>query len=234
MSKLSGIFGPSGDGKTTSTIINKDGTFDLNNYTGMDPKTHIIVNLDRKELPFPTGMWCKENKNYIEVEEFKEIKNIVEYIAKQPIIKSITFDTLNCYLAYKEFNDRRKMTFDQWRDVANDILELTMLCNQSLRKDQIAYIFGHTELVTDVDGKEVKALSVIGKKSKRVPPEGFFPICLFTHVEDDGDGNCEFMFETRKSKSSAKTPIGMFSEFRVPNSLALVDETIRKFYKMNG
>jgi len=232
MSKLCGIFGPSGDGKSTSTIINLDGKYDMDNYSGMNPKAHIIVNLDKKELPFPAGMWCKENKNYIEIDEFKDIKNLVLFAAKNPEIKSIAFDTLNCYLSYKEFNDRKKLSFDNWRDVANDVLELTILCNQELRNDQIAYIFGHTELITDIDGKETKALSVIGKKSKRVPPEGFFPICLFTHVEDDGDGTCEFTFETRKNRSSAKTPIGMFKDFRIPNSLALVDKTIRSYYKI--
>ena len=116
--------------------------------------------------------------------------------------------------------------------MANDILELTMLCNTTLREDQIAYIFGHTELVTDVDGREIKSLSVIGKKSKRTPPEAFFPIVLVTYTEDSGEGDVEYFFETKKNRSSAKTPVGMFSNFRIPNSLKLVDNTIRKFYNM--
>ena len=116
--------------------------------------------------------------------------------------------------------------------MANDILELTMLCNTTLREDQIAYIFGHTELVTDVDGREIKSLSVIGKKSKRTPPEAFFPIVLITYTEDSGEGDVEYFFETKKNRSSAKTPVGMFSNFRIPNSLKLVDNTIRKFYNM--
>jgi hypothetical protein len=47
------------------------------------------------------------------------------------------------------------------------------------------------------------------------------------------DGDNIFQFETKKNKSSAKTPIGMFTEFLIPNSLALVDSTIREYYKMN-
>ena len=169
MGKLVGIFGPSGDGKTSSTIINPDGTLDLSpeGYKGMDPKSHVIVNFDKKQLPFPQELWSKKNSNYFEVDSFADVKKIIEQAAKVPTIKSISFDTLNVYLSYKEFNERRKMTFDQWRDVANDILELTVLCNTVLREDQIAYVMGHTELVTDVNGQEVRALSVIGKKSKR-------------------------------------------------------------------
>ena len=119
MAKLVAILGSSGDGKTTSTIINPDGTFDLEHYAGLDPKSHFIMNLDRKALPFPAGMWDKEHHNYCEPEDFKDIKKWLEYIAKQPEIKSVSIDTLNIYLARKEFNDRRKLTYDQWKDVAN-------------------------------------------------------------------------------------------------------------------
>jgi len=113
MAVIVAILGSSGDGKTTSTIINPDGKFDMENYQGMDPKSHFIINLDRKTLPFPAGMWCKENRNYSEPSNFAEIKKALEWIAKQENIKSISIDTVNIYLAMKEFNDRKKMTFDQ-------------------------------------------------------------------------------------------------------------------------
>lgn len=118
MAKIVAILGSSGDGKTTSTIINPDGSFNLEDYQGMDPKTHFILNLDRKTLPFPAGMWCAEKKNYYEPKDFKEIKMMLEWCAKQENIKSVAIDTINIYLAMKEFNDRKKMTFDQWREVA--------------------------------------------------------------------------------------------------------------------
>ena len=115
----------------------------------------------------------------------------------------------------------------------NDIIEINTLCNTVLRDDQIAYITGHVELITDVDGKEKKVLSMIGKKSKKQPPESFYPIVLMTRVESDGDGDNKFYFQTRASNSSAKTPIGMFVDFEIPNSLKLVDTTIRNYYKIN-
>lgn len=118
MAKIVAILGSSGDGKTTSTIINPDGSFDLDNYQGMDPKSHIILNLDRKTLPFPAGMWDKEHKNYVEPKSFDEIKSVIKWCSEQPTIKSVAIDTINIYLAMKEFNDRKKMNFDQWREVA--------------------------------------------------------------------------------------------------------------------
>lgn len=229
MGIICGIFGPSGDGKTSSTIINPDGTFNPNEYAGMDPAAHFIINLDQKDLPFPGGLWSPDKRNAIRTSSIEQIRSILTECSKQPQIKSISLDTINIYMAMKEYNDRKKLTFDQWRDISNDIIEINHLCNTLLRDDQIAYIMGHTMLVTDIDGKEKKVLSVVGKKLTKVQPEGFYPICLFTRVESDGQGNNQYFFQTQASNSSAKTPIGMFDKFEIPNSLRLVDDTIRKY-----
>lgn len=198
----------------------------------MKPEELFIFNLDTKDLPFPGDKWSVQNKNYVKTKDINDIRNIMKGIAKQAQIKSVLLDTLNLYLAYKEYNDRKKMTFDAWRDVSNDIIEIVDMCNNVLREDQIAYITGHTELVTDMDGVDKRVLAVIGKKQKKQQPEGFFPMVLFTYVEDEGDNEVKYYFETKKNKSSAKTPIGMFKDFRVPNSLSLIDETIRKYYNI--
>ena len=232
MATIVAILGASGDGKTTSTIINPDGTFNMNDYHGMDPKTHFIINLDKKTLPFPGGMWCIENKNYMEPTNFDQIRSALSYCAKNQEIKSVAIDTINIWLAMKEFNDRKKMSFDQWRDIANDVIELNMLCNSTLRNDQIAYIFGHTMLQTQQDGTEKMVFSVIGKKLTKTQPEGFYPIVLMTRVEYGDDGDNKYYFQTKANHSSAKTPLGMFNDFEIPNSLKLVDDTVRSYYKI--
>lgn len=234
MAKIVAILGSSGDGKTTSTIINPDGTFSLEDYQGMSPESHFILNLDRKTLPFPAGMWCVEKKNYYEPKDFKDIRMMIEWCAKQPNIKSVSIDTVNIYLAMKEFNDRKKMNFDQWKDIANDVIELNMLCNTTLREDQIVYIMGHTMLQTQADGSEKTVFSVVGKKLTKTQPEGFYPMVLMTRVEYGDNGDNKYYFQTKANHSSAKTPLGMFSKFEIPNSLRLVDDTIREYYKMNG
>lgn len=234
MATIVAILGASGDGKTTSTIINPDGKFDFSHYQGMNPETHFILNLDRKTLPFPGGMWCTEKHNYMEPKDFNDIRKALQYCAKTPGIKSVSIDTINVYLAMREFNDRRKMTFDQWRDVANDVIELNTLCNTELRKDQIAYIFGHTMQEDMPDGSIKTVFSVIGKKLRKTPPESFYPIVLMTRVEYGNDGDNKYWFQTKANHSSAKTPLGMFADFEIPNSLKLVDDTIRKYYKMDN
>lgn len=233
MAVIVAVLGSSGDGKTTSTIINPDGKFDLEHYQGMDPKSHFILNLDRKTLPFPAGMWGTEQRNYVEPKNFDEIRSALTYCAKQKEIKSIAIDTINIYLAMKEFNERKKLSFDNWRDIANDVIELNTLCNTTLRDDQIVYIMGHTMLQTQQDGTEKTVFSVIGKKLTKTQPEGFYPIVLMTRVEYGDNGDNKFYFQTKANHSSAKTPLGLFNEFEIPNSLKLVDTKIREYYKMN-
>ena len=114
----------------------------------------------------------------------------------------------------------------------NDVIELNSMCNTLLRDDQIAYIFGHTMLQDQPDGTQKVVFSVIGKKLTKVQPEGFYPIILMTRVEYGDSGNNEYWFQTKANHSSAKTPLGMFNNFEIPNSLSLVDKTIREYYKM--
>jgi hypothetical protein len=230
MAIIVAILGPSGDGKTTSTVINPDGSFDLENYQGMDPKSHLILNLDRKSLPFPAGMWGLDKGNYLEPKNFEEIRKSLNYAAKNPKIKSVAIDTINIYLAMKEFNDRKKMTYDQWRDIANDVIEINILCNTLLRPDQVVYIMGHTMLQTQADGTEKVVFSIIGKKLTKTSPEGFYPIVLISRVEYGDDGDNKYLFQTKANHSTAKSPIGMFKDFEIPNSLKLIDTTIREYY----
>ena len=116
----------------------------------------------------------------------------------------------------------------------NDIIELNILCNTLLREDQIVYIMGHTMLQTQPDGSEKTVFSVIGKKLTKTQPEGFYSIVLMTRVEYGDDGDNQYYFQTKANHSSAKTPLGMFSAFEVPNSLKLIDNTVRDYYKMDG
>jgi hypothetical protein len=178
-------------------------------------------------------MWGTEQRNYVEPKNFDEIRSALAYCAKQKEIKSVAIDTVNIYLAMKEFNDHKKMSFDQWREVSNDIIELNMLCNSTLRDDQVAYIFGHTMLQTQQDGTEKMVFSVIGKKLTKTQPEGFYPIVLMTRVDYGDGGDNKYLFQTKANHSSAKTPLGLFKEFEIPNSLKLVDNRIREYYKMN-
>ena len=100
----------------------------------------------------------------------------------------------------------------------------------SLRDDLIVYFTGHVTLYTDVDGNESKCLITNGRKLEKIKLESKLPIVLFGSVERGTNGDNKYWFETQASRSTAKTPMGMFDEFKIPNSLKLVDTSIRKYY----
>lgn len=99
-----------------------------------------------------------------------------------------------------------------------------------LRDDLVIYFTGHVTLYTDVDGNESKCLITNGRKLEKIKLESKLPIVLFGTVERGSNGNNKYYFETQSNRSTAKSPLGMFDEFKIPNSLSLVDSKIREYY----
>jgi len=237
MAKTCMILGPSGDGKSSSFIVNSDGTIDFDKYAGMDPVTTIIFNSDGKELPFPyTKLGWKEGVNLFTSTFDKPLTGslIEAYLNKinnGNKIKAVIIDTINGSMNDKEMLETSKMTFDKWADLSKDYYRLMVKAN-SMRNDLIIYLLGHTALTTQQDGNELRHLVTNGKKLEKIHLETKIPIVLHTSVESGQDGDNKYSFETKKNKSSGKSPVGMFKKFLIPNSLILVDKTIRKYYEI--
>lgn len=232
MAKTVGIFGQSGDGKSTSIVINPDGSYNPGDYEGMDPKTTVIFNSDRKDLPFPSnGQWF-EGANVYTISDVKDIKAKARELNAIQQVKSIYIDTVNGIMLDREMSEKKKLTFDKWADLSYDIYELISFFNTEIRNDIIVYLSGHVTVFTDVDGNEAKCLVTNGRKLEKIKLESKLPIVLFTNVSKGQRGQNTYQFETQSNRSTAKSPIGMFSDFLIPNSLKLVDDTIRKYYNI--
>ena len=242
MSITVGIFNQSGGGKSTSIVVNPDGKYDPSNYQGMNPETTVIINADKKRLPFPSKDWV-EGQNVFTTSNVQtilgrgvEAKSPADYGLLQKIgagtkIKAVIIDTINGILVDKEMLESKKLTFDKWADLAKDIYEIISVAN-GLRDDLIVYFTGHVALFTDVDGNESKCLVTNGKKLEKIRLESKLPIVLFGYVNRGMDGDNTYHFETQSNRSTGKSPLGMFSEFKIPNSLSLVDSKIRAYYNI--
>jgi len=237
-----GILGESGDGKTTSIVVDKDGKFEIDNYGGLDPNSTIIINADAKMLSFPRTINAKakwiNGINVYNITEFKrkdakvptdDIFSMLTYINSKPKIKTVIIDTINGVMIDKEMREVRVNGYGKWMELALEIYEMITICN-SFREDLIIYFMGHVALYTNTDGEESKCLVTNGRKLEKIHLETKLPLVLFTHVQHKAKGQNSYSFQTQKSRSTAKTPIGMFKSFEIPNSLRLVDDTIREFY----
>lgn len=225
-----GVFVPSGGGKTTSIVINPDGSYNPADYQGMDPATTVIFNCDKKKLPFKSKSWI-EGTNVFTNSNSEFIMNTLAKINSGTKIKAVLIDTINGVMVDKEMLESKKLTFDKWADLAKDIYEIISYAN-TMRDDLVIYLMGHVTLYTDVDGNESKCLVTNGRKLEKIKLESKLPVVLFGKVDRGLNGDNKFYFETQANRSTAKSPIGMFADFQIPNSLKLVDDTIRAYYEI--
>ena len=229
-----GIVSPSGSGKSTSIIVNHDGTIDFSpeKYNGMKPSELFIINSDKKRLPFKGGMWGVDKKNYIQESDANKIITLLKQIsAKAPHIKAVYIDTISGIMQDFEMLEKKK-SFNSWMELAAQIYEIITVINDELRDNLIVYLSAHVSMQSDIDANNIKSIMTNGRKLEKIKLESKLPIVLYGKVRYGSDGDNEYLFETQANMSTAKTPYGMIKEFEIPNSLSLVDKSIREYYDL--
>ena len=220
-SKLIGIVGATGTGKSTS-------------IKHLDSKTTYIINTAKKELPFKGSqkIYNAENKNYKEIDEITEITRLLRTISeKAPHIKTIVIEDSNYMMAFRMADKAAETGFTKFTIMAKDMIDLFKEARK-LRDDLTIFYFSHPETIED-------AGEIIGYKMKtsgkmldnQIVLEGLLTVCLYTHVEENKDGTNKFYFVTnRYKKYPAKSPDGMFADIKIDNNLQVVVDSINEYY----
>lgn len=221
-SKLIGIVGPTGTGKSTS-------------IKHLDPKTTYIINTARKELPFKSAdkLYNTENKNYKEVDEITEIHRLLCTISeKAPHIKNIIIEDSNYMMAFRMADKASEGGFAKFNIMAKDMIDL-LRGARKLRDDLKVFYFTHPDIIED--GGEIMSykMKTSGKMlDNHFNLEGLFAICLYTHTEESKDGVVSYNFVTNRfRKYPAKSPDGMFEDVKIPNNLQYVVNKINEYYQ---
>jgi hypothetical protein len=221
-SKLIGIVGPTGTGKSTS-------------IKHLDPKETYIINVAKKELPFKGAekLYNAENKNYKEIDDAIEVTRLLKNISeKAPHIKNIIIEDSNYIMGFNIVSKADQVGFTKFSLMAKDIVELFREARK-LRDDLKVFYFSHPETIEDsgeIIGYKIKTAGKL--IDNQIVLEGLFTICLYTNVDEAKDGSVTYGFVTnRYKKYPAKSPDGMFSETKIPNNLQLVVDTIDEYYK---
>lgn len=229
MAKACLILGASGTGKSTSI-----GNVPELNIKGLDPKETLIINVKGKPLPFKN--WMKgytpfEGKtgNYLSSCDFSIISSVLLGIEKnRPEIKNVVIDDFQYLMAeyfmqkalvkgYDKFNELAKYTYD--------VLNLAL----SLGQDMNVIVLSHSE-ESPITGLKIKT---VGKMlDDKVDLEGLFTVVLYTdQIMQANTKTVEKRFVTNFDGTyPAKSPIGMFKEKYIPNDLAIVIESMKKYY----
>lgn len=220
-SKLIGVVGPTGTGKSTSV-------------KHLDPKETYIINVAKKELPFKGAekLYNKENKNYKEVSEATEITRLLRNISeKAPHIKNIVIEDSNYIMGFNMVAKATETGYIKFSIMARDMAELFSVA-RDLREDLTTFYFTHPETIEDggeIIGYKIKTAGKL--LDNQIALEGLFTICLYTHVDENKDGSVTYSFVTNRFKKyPAKSPDGMFDSIKIPNNLQLVIDTVNNYY----
>ena len=220
-SKLVGIVGATGTGKSTSIKF-------------LDSKETYIINTAKKELPFKGAdkLYNAENKNYKEVDEITEITRLLKTISeKAPHIKNIIVEDSNYMMAFRMAEKATEVGYTKFTVMAKDMVDLFREARK-LRDDLKVFYFSHPETIEDSGEIVGYKMKTSGKMlDNQINLEGLFSICLYTHVDEAKDGTANYSFITnRYKKYPAKSPEGMFTDIKIPNNLQMVVDTIDGYY----
>jgi hypothetical protein len=220
-SKLVGIVGATGTGKSTS-------------IKHLDPKETYIINVAKKELPFKGSekLYNVENKNYKEADDANEISRLLKTLSeKAPHIKNIILEDSNYVMGFTMLDKAMEKGYEKFSVMARDTVTMIKTARQ-LRDDMTVFYFSHPDTIEDGGDIIGYKMKTSGKLiDNQINLEGLFTVVLYTNVEESKDGNIQYGFLTNRFKKiPAKSPDGMFSELKIPNDLQLVVNTLNEYY----
>lgn len=224
------VMGPVGTGKSAS-------------IRNLDPKETFLIVSDMKPLTIPgsetnyktilqeNGKLDIAKSNYYETSSSVVVKALLDQISKhRPDIKTIVLDTITSLMTAEYMSRIKEKGYDKFTDLALDTYDIiTML--RGLRNDLTIVVMSHVEDNYDSDGILKTSFKVPAGKlvGQTFQPEAYFHMVLYTDVTRIA-GKSEFSFLTENNgKNTCRTPLGLFSETKIPNDLSYVISEYKKY-----
>lgn len=217
MSKVIGIIGESGAGKTTS-------------LRNLDPATTFYIDCDKKGLNWKG--WRKQYNdaetppNYFQTDKPTIVKNLLEKLNSQDNMKkfkTVVIDTINGIMVAEEMRNVKVQGFGKWTDLASyiyDIIDYALL----MRDDITVIILAHSETISDDNGYLFTRMKTNGRKLDKIVLESKLTTVLLAECKDG-----KYIFRTHADRSTVKTPLGAFDVSEIENDITKVIEALEDF-----
>lgn len=215
MSKVIGIMGESGSGKTTS-------------MRNLDPETTFYIDCDKKGLPWKgwREQYNGEKKNYIATDTPATVINVLKHINEDDQykhVKTVVVDTINGVMVSEEMRNAKVQGFGKWTDLAQYVWEIFDYC-LTMRDDVTVIIIAHSITDTDDNGIVFTHIRTNGRKLEKIVLESKLNVVLLAECKDG-----KYIFHTRADRSSVKTPLGAFEEDEIPNDTKAVLKALEEY-----
>lgn len=220
MSKVIGIMGESGSGKTTSC-------------RNLDPKTTFYFDCDKKGLSWKgwRGQYVYKkgdmaHSNYIATDDPEAIIGFMRMISNREEmqhIKTIVIDTINGVMVSEEMRNAKVQGYGKWTDLAQYVWEI-FDTSLSLRDDLTVIILAHSITESDDNGIVFTHIRTNGRKLEKIVLESKLTTVLLAECKDG-----EYIFHTKGDRSTVKTPIGAFAQDEIPNDVNEVMKALEEY-----
>ena len=162
MSKVIGVMGESGSGKTTA-------------MRNLPPKETFYIDCDKKGLNWKgwRKQYSVDNKNYFATDSFSTCKTLMEKVDKSENFRNIKYlviDTINGMMVAEEMRILAMQGGDKrsaWTDLASngwDIINKAL----TLREDLTVIILCHSETISDDNGIVKTRIKTNGRKLEKL------------------------------------------------------------------
>ena len=211
---------------TNVLIVGDSGSGKSSTFRNLDPKTTVVLNVERKDLPFRSFSKFKN----INIKTYKEFSTLLKELQKDAKYKTVVIDSMTSLIEIIDKYCKAVYTgYSVWAEY-NDLIWNTLQDIKDL--PQQVFVTAIPEFI-EVKPNEYKAFArVKAKEHKGGGIEKEFTIVLHTDLVEDDEGNItDFRLDTRSNKhNSSKSPDGLFKERYIPNDAALIMEAINEYY----
>lgn len=218
MSKVIGVMGESGSGKTTA-------------MRNLDPAVTFYIDSDKKGLNWKgwRSQYSVEKKNYYATDSFTNVSLLLDKINSEKQFKHIKFvviDTLNGMMVAEEMRILAMQSGDKrsaWSDLASNGWAIVNKC-LTMRDDITVIILCHSETVSDDNGIIKTRIKTNGRKLEKLVLESKMTTVVWA-VRQDG----KYKFILSADGSTCKVPLGAFQTDECENDIMVVIKALEDY-----
>lgn len=213
MSKIIGIMGESGSGKTTA-------------MRNLPPDKTVYIDADRKGLSWKgwKSQYNSEQKNYFRIDDPSRVLECLKWVQESALqCEYIVIDTINGIMVGDEMRRMKEKNYDKWVELAQSIWSILDYAN-NMDDEYTVIVIAHSETFIDDNGYVFTRIRTSGRKLSKIVLESKMTTVLLAKAK-----NGNYVFETKANSSTAKSPMGAFDKAEIENDIMLVIEALKDY-----